>query len=382
MDRIFREYIDADDLQNAAHALPDPQGLIENGDHEIRADCDPYLRLHGVFAQPEERLHAKVLLDPFEEELDLPASLVNFRDYQGIDLEVVGDEDQELSRFRVPEAYPPQVVREELPCLRPVEADGLVGSQAGGLVHCAGIADVVAHVGLGPGDKEGPGRMDGGQTKEIFVSTIQYVEGSGLENDPIQGVDVVDLSLGDRDEHGDGAAQVDHRVELYRGLSPAKASPWKEIHAQVYRGGVDGVDDLVHIQYVSICSIQIAGLSDENLGELEVDPPASMFVGVGEVRARHRPADPHSVKQAGLGSKAGLDVAKALPEGKLGESHAKELVPRGEAFARPRHGIFGYATLKLLSFEGIADLSENKTANVHASQSQQGPIRMESDSNA
>jgi len=370
MNRVFGEYIDADNLQNAAHVLLDSQGLIENGDHQVCADCDPDLRLHGVFAQPEERLHAKVLLDPLEEELDLPGGFVDPRNDQRIDLEVVGYEDQQLSRFRVPEAHPPQVVREVLLGLRSVEADGLVGSQSGGLVHRARLADVVAHVGLGSGDEEGPGGMDACQPKVIDVSTIQYVEGSGFEGDPIQGVDVVNLPLRDRDEHGDRAAQVDHGVELDRGLALSKASPPKEVHAQVYRGGVDGVDYLVDIQDVSLRRIQIPGLADKNLGEFEIDLPASILVGVCEIGSRHRPADAHGVKQIDLGPEASLDVAQALPEGELSESHAKELVPRGEASARTRHGVVGYAALELLSVDGIADLSENKTADFHASQSQ------------
>lgn len=338
MDRSVREYINTENLQNAAHALLDSQCLIEyrargdtrsHGDYKICADCDPDLRLHGPACgtQPEERLHAKVLLDPLEEEFPAPAGPASFVDHcddQGIDLEVVGYKDKQPSRFRVSEAYPSQVVRVVLLGLRPVEAHGLVGPETGRLVPFAGLADVEAHVGLGPGDEEGPGRMYGCQSEEIDVSAIQYVEGSGFESDPVQGVDVVDLPVRDRDEHWDRAAQVDH-----------------------------GVDDLVEIQYVSIRRIQFPDLSDENLGEFEVDLPASMLVCVREIGSRYRPADAHGVKQVCLRPEAGLDVAEALPEGELSEGHAKELVPRGEAPARSGHGMFGYAALELLSVDGI-----------------------------
>jgi len=371
MDRVFRKYINAYDLQDSRQILVQTGSLVENGHHQVSADGDPNLGLHRVLARAVEGLDPQVLLDPFEEQLDLPASLVEFRHDQRIDLEVVGYEDEQLSRFRIPEAYPPQVAREELPGLRPVEADGLVGSQAGGLVHGAGLADVVAHVGLGPGDEEGPGRMDGSQTEEIYVSTIQYVEGSDFEDDPIQGVDVVGLPLGDRDEHGDRAAQVDHRVELDRGLSLAKAGPWEEVHAQVYRGGVDGVDDLVHVQDVSFRAIQLAGLADEDLAKLEVDHPASMLVGVGQVAFGYDSLDSHRIEQSRLGPEACFDVAPALPEGKLREEHAQKLVPSREASRGSRHRVLGDAPCELLRVNQIDDLGKNELSVVHENETRQ-----------
>lgn len=77
-----------------------------------------------------------------------------------------------------------------------------------------------------------------------------------------------------------------------------------------------------------------------------------------------------SFEQIGLGAKAGLDVAQALPENELGEGHAKELVPRREASALPQHGVIGYATIELRAIDRIDNLRENKTVGVHASQSQ------------
>ena len=51
------------------------------------------------------------------------------------------------------------------------------------------------------------------EPSEIDVSAIHYIEGSSFEYYPIQGVDVVDFSLGDRHECRDGSVPVDHRVE-------------------------------------------------------------------------------------------------------------------------------------------------------------------------
>ena len=54
--------------------------LFDDGHEHIDGDGDPDLSLHGILGSAEEGLDAKVLLDPFEEQLDPPAMTVEFRD--------------------------------------------------------------------------------------------------------------------------------------------------------------------------------------------------------------------------------------------------------------------------------------------------------------
>ena len=49
------------------------QTLLDDGNQHVGADRNPNLRLHRVLAGAQKRLDAKVLLDLFEEEFDLPA---------------------------------------------------------------------------------------------------------------------------------------------------------------------------------------------------------------------------------------------------------------------------------------------------------------------
>jgi hypothetical protein len=380
MNTAFQEYMYADHLQHSAPALVDPEGLIENGDHQVCVDSDPDLGLHSVFAQPIEGFEAKVLLDPLEEEFDLTAGFVDFRDHNGVDLEVVGYENQAFSGFCIQKAYSAQIVPVEAFCFRSVETDRLIGSQSGGLLYWARFAKVVPHVYLPPSDEERRSHMNPIEQSEIDVSAIHCIKGSSFEDYPIQGVDLVDLSLGDRHECRDGSVQVDHGVGLDGGFSPSKPSPRKEAHAQVYRGRVDSVDDFVHLRDVSISSVQLASFSNEDLSELEIDMPVQRFVGVREIGSRHQPSYTLSVKQIGLGSKTCLDIAQALPESKLGEGHAEELVPCGKTLAFSGHGIVGYTTLELLPADNVANLGEYYTAFVHNENETQ--IRSVSNSNS
>ena len=47
--------------------------LLDDGDEHVGADGAPDLRLHRVLAGAQKLFNSKMLLDPFEEQLDLPA---------------------------------------------------------------------------------------------------------------------------------------------------------------------------------------------------------------------------------------------------------------------------------------------------------------------
>ena len=50
--------------------------LLDDCDEHVGGHGAPDLRLHSVLAVAQEVLDAQVLLDPLEEQLDLPATLV------------------------------------------------------------------------------------------------------------------------------------------------------------------------------------------------------------------------------------------------------------------------------------------------------------------
>jgi hypothetical protein len=51
------------------------ESLSDDGDEHVDGDRDPDLGLHGVLGSAEEAFDPKMLLDPLEEEFDLPAAL-------------------------------------------------------------------------------------------------------------------------------------------------------------------------------------------------------------------------------------------------------------------------------------------------------------------
>ena len=74
--RLFLEYGDAQNLENGVEAQVQVQPLPDDGYQDVDRDGDPHLRLDCVLRDSEERLDPEMLLDPPEEEFDLPALLV------------------------------------------------------------------------------------------------------------------------------------------------------------------------------------------------------------------------------------------------------------------------------------------------------------------
>jgi len=53
--------------------------FFDNGCQHVNCNCNPDLGLDGIFGGPIKRFDTKVLLDLFEENLDLPTTLKQFR---------------------------------------------------------------------------------------------------------------------------------------------------------------------------------------------------------------------------------------------------------------------------------------------------------------
>jgi len=89
-----------------------------------------------------------------------------------------------------------------------------------------------------------------------------------------------------------------------------------------------------------------------------------MLVRVGEFRSCNVATKAHGVSVSTT-AQAGFDVAQALAESNLGESHREELIAGRHALARSWHPVQRHAAIELLSVNEIGDLGEDQTSGVH-----------------
>jgi len=164
-------------------------------------------------------------------------------------------------------------------------------------------------IGLGPCDKERPRLLEPEEPGEVEVAAVQHVVRPGEEDQHIEGLDVVELAVGDVDDLGEIPAQIEQRVEFDRALGLAKAGPREEREAEIDRRGVEGVHRRGEVHPERLGGIERLGDRHEDLGEVGVDPPVARLVGIRQGAARHAPADAHVVQLGLHRAETRLDVA-------------------------------------------------------------------------
>ena len=100
-----------------------------------------------------------MLLDPLEEQLDLPAQTVELGDGEGGQREVVGEKDQSLAGLGILEPDTSQRRGEALVRVEAGERDGLVADEAGASVDRMRVSALGLEVSLGADDEEAAGLM-------------------------------------------------------------------------------------------------------------------------------------------------------------------------------------------------------------------------------
>ena len=141
------------------------RGLMQDAQQQKSDQRDIDLGAHGVVAAAEKAADLEVLLEPFEQQLDLPALLVELCDVGGGALEIVGDQkewlvvigagDDDLAQFDLVKRVDGGAAAR----LAMADLEAAVGHDP---VACGGLlADLAAlRVLLAPGDKDGAGGDD------------------------------------------------------------------------------------------------------------------------------------------------------------------------------------------------------------------------------
>ena len=85
----------ADDLERLVKTLAEFQLSPGNRDQQVRTDRRPYLAADRVFGATVKISDAQMLLDPFEEQFDLPPAFIEIADDLRSNAKIVREKDQE-----------------------------------------------------------------------------------------------------------------------------------------------------------------------------------------------------------------------------------------------------------------------------------------------
>ena len=290
------------------------------------------MRFHRVFRSPIERFDPKVLFDPAKEQLNSPAQLIEQGDGQRRKDKIIGQEDQVAVVLPIVEPDRAQLVGESVVGIETRKENGLVADQVRRLIDGPRRQPAALKIRFGVDDKEDLALMNEVETGKIEIGAVKDVETAGLVNKVIQDPDIVHFPVCYLDKRGDGASQIGKGMKLDGAFVFVEDGPGEKRKTEVDHCGIEGIDGLLELQTEIIVGIEIAGLMDEHLGEVRVNPPVTGFIDVGQGVTGNVAADPHVIQSILHRTQAGLNVAEALPKSQLSEGHTEELIEIGEAF--------------------------------------------------
>lgn len=307
-----------------------------------------------------------MLLDPFEEEFDVPTLAVEFRDGEGLVSHVIGKESVDLSVGKVLIGNQPEFFRITPGGLVGCQFDDFIGHDTGVLVDWAGIEDVIFDVVLGPRNEEGAVPVNAvEQAEEVNVSLVQQIDCTHLNAEVIQHLDIVYGRLRKMNEHREIAAQVELGVHLDTGLCLPELGPGAEAETETDRATVKSIDGVVQVEPERVVRIQGTDFVDEDLAQVGIDAPVAEFVGLRQCIAGNGIADPVHVQLMGDCRQARFHVPKAALVRILGQTHHKKLVVTGKVPDAIVPVVTGHAIVELASWDEGHNLGKYCASFVH-----------------
>jgi hypothetical protein len=151
------------------------QTFLDDGNQHVGADRNPDLRLHCVLAGTQKRFDAQMLLDPFEEQLDLPTLAIQVGNEFWLQGKVVGQKRDALSGF-VLDHYPAQSCGIVLAGIEHREHASLIAQDVGAAaIYRIGVTPPELGIALGSGDKEALGFVNDVKPGEVQIATVQQI---------------------------------------------------------------------------------------------------------------------------------------------------------------------------------------------------------------
>ena len=233
-----------------------------DGDKDIGGDGNPDLGLYRIFGSSVEGLDAEMLLDPFEEQFDLPSAFVKFG----------------YGRCRKDEISEPRIF-------------------------------------LGPRDEKGEELSQDVEPFEVQVSAVHDVEGSRFWNQDVKDIDVMKRSIGDFNERGNVAAEIQERMHFNGGFMLTEGRPGKEGKAKVDGRGIQGVGGFFQFNAEVFIGVKGSRLGNQDLAEVSVHPPVPFFVCLGKGAPRYPASDTKMIELLPAGTETGLNISETFPVG-------------------------------------------------------------------
>ena len=355
----------AKDAHDFKHWPAHLEVVLDDGNEAVGDNGDMYLDADGVLRLSPEPLDLEVLLDPLEKKLHLPPIFIKEGNVLRTEIEVVRVVDKATVQFLCVVDNPSESARVLFLVLLLCKADALVFEHVVCTVkHVFAIDNLVCRPSLLPEYEESAKCMNRIETGQVEISSVKHIAGQRFVSEPVHGVDIVNLGIGDAVEHGNLRDDVDLRVNLDTRLCAAELRPLEHGHTEVDGGRVDGVEPAV--QFKLSCNSLGLGNGHHVEGKLLKDAVLSEAIGFGKHLLIHRGVTKSKMfRFLTMGSCYVCKFSKTPTAHQLTEHQYKHVVPMRQ---RPAFGpvvVLGDNAPEMPLWEELNYLCEHESSYVH-----------------
>jgi hypothetical protein len=323
------EYVHAQQRHEIRQAPAETGGQLQIAQQQHRAQCGPHLGLDRVRRGADEGLDLQVLFERFEEQLDLPAILVDGGDGGSAEAVMIGEKHQGVSRVLADRLNPAQQMRTLVVGTGAGQADGLIRDDVPVLRHRVFLDHLEQGVVFHAGDEIDAGIRPFGEQPVVVVAPVINHDGAGHEGYVPGGLDVGDCAVSYQAEARQIAVVVEHQVQLNGTFSAAVLRPIVHRQAQVDHGRVEA-DPLV-LEAERVYALRLGGdRLEQSVEALLEQLPRTVAVRVGQ-RGTDRDVDAQVGQLAFAALQPAFDLPPRMGAAQLTEQHANKLAPARQA---------------------------------------------------
>ena len=352
-----------------AHDLHDwalkPEVVLNDSDETVGDDGNMDLNTYRIVGLSPERLDLEVLLDPFEEQFDLPPVFIKEGDVLCSEIEVVRIVSECAMQVRSIVDDAPDLARILLFVLLFRKDDGLVTQDIVlSVKNVFASNDFIFRTLLLTDDKEGSGHSNLVKPGKVKVASVKDIARQRLVCEPVHGIDIMYVGIGDSVEHGNLRDDVHLSVDLDARLCASELRPSKERHAEVDSRGIHGIEPAVQLKLSGNPSLLRKKHHVE--GKLLKDAVVPEVVSLGKrALVDGRLSESEMKRLLSMSSCYICEFSQPFATHKLSEHKNEKLAPRRRSPILGSVAGLGHKAFEIPLWQETGNLSEDVLSEMH-----------------
>ena len=248
-DAVHSECRLAKDTHYFEYGSSDFEIILNDGNETICNNGNVNLYSDGILRFPPKPFDLKVLLNPFEEQLHLPAIFVKQGNVLCTEEKVVRVVSKGTMQVRSIVDNPSDNTRIFLQVLLLREANTLILEYIICTIKQAlAIDNLVCWLAFLPDNEEGSENVNAIESIEVKVASVKYIACKSFVCEPVHGVDIMNFCISDSVKHRYLCGDVNLGMDSDARLRGSELCPSEHGHAEVDCCGVDSIEPAVQLK--------------------------------------------------------------------------------------------------------------------------------------